>query len=268
MVNVISTKDTHNSNINDAMHYMFTGLKPGTIYNVEVSCRNEVSKGPKMVRQIETPRCLFTDSSDQDTEEAYLILASEKNVFKQSHDIMQLPETMFRLTDYSAFDNITSIAIHVSLKFVFVSDTSGTIRRICFRESRNFQVKTIYKPSKKINSNHIYLSIDWLNYKLYFNEEISISKIDLNGNNKYDVITNFVHMITELHIDPYNAYLYYAYEDNMEVGIYRVDMNLIKSKTVRFHESRLIYKDTAVTVLTVDYANYRIYLPKSNSILS
>ncbi|RWS08705.1 Proto-oncogene tyrosine-protein kinase ROS-like protein [Dinothrombium tinctorium] len=255
------------------LHYMFSDLKGGLSYTISISSMNGAGEGPNATRVIETPRAIVEERDE--SEDAYLILASEKNVIKQSRDIMRPPEIVFRLNDYSALDNITSLAVHVSHKLIFVSDTGGNVRKISLSNSRNIQIQTIFKAKIRSSSKSYLLSTDWLNEKLYLFEGNAISSFDLNGNFKKDVVTGFsqnMAKFSDLHVDPYNGYLYWTYSDLIEGGIYRVDLSRFKDKVVHFQEAQCIYKDKSITVFTIDYSNFRLYFPtnsmKENTIIS
>ena len=58
-----------------------------------------------------------------------LISATEKVVYRYSFGIEQ-PTPIFRLTDYTSVDNITSLGMHKEKDLIFLGDSSGTIRRL------------------------------------------------------------------------------------------------------------------------------------------
>src|SRR5690606_36568323 len=108
-------------------------------------------------------------SSEESSIEHYkLFLASSKEVARRNTELLLDEEIIYHLTDYTENAEITGMAIHVGRKFLFVADSSGTVRRILLKENSSInQVLRIINGSNQPS----HLSIDWLNDRLYLVEE-------------------------------------------------------------------------------------------------
>ncbi|RWS11184.1 proto-oncogene tyrosine-protein kinase ROS-like protein [Dinothrombium tinctorium] len=266
--NTTSNNSTDQINQSSRMHHIFSDLKEGTLYTVSVSCVNTEGEGPSANESVAT---LNSTSDSENFEKAYAVIASDKSVSLVPIDFMSVADKLFRLSDYSSNDSIISIAVHVAKNLLFVSDTNACVRRVSFEDNENIKTQTILKSKTNSISK---LSVDWLNDMLYLLEGSNICRCNLNGRSKHIVVTGFKEKVYDMHVDPYNGYLYWSYSDFFESGIYRIDISRFQTSPVRYREAECIYKDQQfITVFTIDYSNFRLYFPtnrlsEENTIIS
>lgn len=225
-----------------------------------------------------------------------LIVATNKLVKKLSVEATNSASTIYRHTDYSAVENITSLGIHVMNQYIFISDSSGNIRRITIKHAKKSSShgsssslssltsssssssgltpsKTIFK-GKNYSINHTSnLSIDWLNQKIYFvANNAQISRCDLHGDFYELLVEGFDEgsqpgrreVPSNLMVDPINGYLFYALTQTITSGIYRIDLNHFSKGHTVTHKatSEYILSEPTINVFTLDYEKQLIYYPK------
>jgi proto-oncogene tyrosine-protein kinase ROS len=241
-----------------SLHYMFSNLKADTNYKVSVMTRNNFGEGPKDEKNVTTLESDIEKDSETGTTVPEIILATDKEVIKID---FPFEEVIYRLSDYSNSAEISGLAVHVEYKHIFVSDTSGSVRRISLKDENNKYVKTILKDRSRKPS---HLSIDWLNDKLYMIEETKISRCNLDGEYMESVITGFKSRPSDMKVDPYNGFLYWlSNSDSNSASLYRVDLANIESDVLTYNYANLIYQESSINTFTVDFLNYLIYLPIS-----
>ena len=169
------------------------------------------------------------------------------------------PQTLYRQGDYSSVDNITAIAMHVAKNYIFMADTSGTIRRISLSGVRI--TKTILKGrSSQSNITQIsQISVDWLNDHLYIVSQLKISRCDLNGENLEHLVEGFDKSPANVQVDPINGYLFYSLPKD---GIYRHDLKKFAGQSTQHHNSvAILINDEGASAFTLDYEQNRILYP-------
>lgn len=193
---------------------------------------------------------------------------------------------LFRLGDFSKSGNITSMDVHVKYDYIFVGDTTGSIRRIHDLQAIKSSKIVVRGRMDRLQTIIRGISVDWLNDQLYFIEEMDddgaksykIKRCNLNGDLQQDLISTSLNNYYEnsysnkdksyepidLLVDPYNGYLYYTIKGK---GLYRLDLIIFNDnhgqdlKLIQFQDAQHILKEPSITVFTVDYSNYRIYYP-------
>lgn len=256
---------------NGAMNYVFNGLKPKTNYTISIVTFNNFGEGPVCERRISTLDTVMAASEQNNsfianyTSNDYykLFLASTKEVARRNTELLLDEDIIYHLTDYNDNANITGMAIHVLKKYLFVSDTSGAVRRIFLKENSFNQVLRIINGS----NNPSHLSIDWLNDKLYWIEDNRICRCNLDGEFIETVISGFRHRPLDMKVDPYNGYLYFLLNDaHNNTGLYRLDLAFITGERKLNHANvQLIYQNQRISTFAVNYFNYRIYFPVASS---
>jgi len=260
---IIHTEFNPRHNRSVSLHYMFNGLKPNTSYKLSVLTRNNFGEGPKNEQNVTTlePDTKKDLESEQTVPE--LILATDKVVVRRDPVFPIDDDVLFRLSDFTTTAEISGLAVHVEYKYIFVSDTSGFVRRISLKDENNKQIKTILRErSRKLS----HLSVDWLNDKLYLIEETKISRCNLDGEYMESVITGFKNRPSDMKVDPYNGFLYWLSNSDSNTAslLYRVDLANIDKDVLTYNHANLIYQsDSIINTFTLDFLNYRIYLPIS-----
>lgn len=246
----ISVSQTNKSS--QSLHYMFNGLKPNTRYTLSIAARNHAGEGPKEERNITTMTAVIAELPEDESK--YVIFATNNEIRKQDPADIFESKVLFRLTDFSKTETIGGLAIHIERRYVFVSDSSRTIRRISLKETSK-QTRSILK-NRLTQPSH--LSVDWLNDKLYIVDDSGISRCNLDGQHFENVIISSEGQISDMKVDPYNGYLYWISRGE---GLRRVDLALLDINHLDEHDTQLIFQDSWVTNFAVDYDNYRLYLP-------
>ena len=144
-------------NNHEQMNYVFNGLKPDTEFTVSIVTFNNFGEGPvceRVIQTLESPNVVdfsseskeikedeFVENSDEEEDENTrqdlykLFIASTNEVARRDPYKLLNEEIIYHLTDYTENHEITGMAIHVKKKFLFVSDSSGTVRRVLLKEN-------------------------------------------------------------------------------------------------------------------------------------
>ncbi|CAG2100682.1 unnamed protein product [Medioppia subpectinata] len=246
---------------NKSLHYMFNSLKVNTTYNISILTRNNFGEGPKAQTNVTTHEIDIRNMYGNESSVPELFLATDREVLRRDPQFPIDGDVIYRLNDYSTSADISGLAVHVQHKYLFVSDTSGTIRRINLKDEHNKQIRTIVRDRTTKPSG---LSVDWLADKLYMIEESKISRCTLDGDKLESVITGFKTRPADMKVDPYNGYLYWmSISDSNTASLYRIDLALIANDVIAYNYARLIYQEPSVTAFAVDFINYRIFMPIS-----
>lgn len=150
--------------------------------------------------------------------------------------------------------------MHVNNNYLFVADSSGTIRRfnITFINSHNNngKNKTILSSTTStplshrtvmkfitLNQNQVNLSsvnqisVDWLNNMLYIvSGDGKIHRCDLDGYKFQTLIEGFDDKSLgpfNLQVDPINGYLFYSLKGDRKGGIYKIGLSEFPDLTIR-----------------------------------
>ncbi|XP_054163602.1 proto-oncogene tyrosine-protein kinase ROS-like isoform X2 [Oppia nitens] len=264
-------KDLPNSHTSDAhlqmrhnksLHYMFNGLKANQTYNISVLTRNNFGEGPKAQTNVTTLESnIYNIYDNESTTIPELILATDKVVLRRDPEFPIDGDVIFRISDYSKTADINGLAVHVQHKYLFVSDTSGTVRRISLKDDNNKQMRTIVRNRSQKPS---HLSVDWLADNLYMIEENKISRCNLDGERMESVVTGFKTRPADMKVDPYNGYLYWLSISDVNIAsLYRIDLALIANDVMAYNYGNLILQESSISTFAVDFINYRLYAPIS-----
>ena len=158
--------------------------------------------------------------------------------------------------------------MHVGRNFVFIADTSGTIRRLSLSGVR--PTKSILKgKSSQSNITRIsQVSVDWLNDHLYIVSECRISRCDLNGENLEHLVDGFdeepktkSRIPANVQVDPINGYLFWSLSGEEKGGIYRHDLKKFTGQVQHYQSIPILIRDSGVSAFTIDYEQNRILYP-------
>ena len=223
-----------------------------------------------------------------------LISATEKVVYRYSFGIEQ-PTPIFRLTDYTSVDNITSLGMHKEKDLIFLGDSSGTIRRLNISTSNQIKAsKTIFRGKQDNNVTRItQISVDWLNNFVYFASDSKISRVDLTGDltTLQDLVVGFddgpartgLEGPFNVQVDPVNGYLLWSLKGTEKGGIYRLDLISFNGKSQSGHHHHLrgsdkddkepihyqtvplLIREPDIPVFTLDYLGHKILFPRTTA---
>lgn len=153
---------------------------------------------------------------------------------KQGADLLDKPSIVYKTESV-----IRGVAIHVASAQLFVSTSSGYVKRT-----------SIVKPSEpsiilspdRMNFKPLTLSVDWLNLHLYVLGEVKhattvwqIARCHLDGRGLTVAMAGLITKPSHVEVDPYNGYLFWVTRG----GLYRLDLADI-SNGVK-HEVSIIF---------------------------
>ncbi|XP_076317469.1 proto-oncogene tyrosine-protein kinase ROS-like isoform X2 [Tachypleus tridentatus] len=233
------------------LYYMFNNLVPDTTYQVSITTRNSMGEGPPDVKNVTTPSI---PSPTVLSATPYLVLWSQQKVLLQGLDFIESSELLYLSKD--KFNHIVGVGLHVKKKIIFVSDTSGSVHSILLHQKD--KVNTI------IHNSTFYpglLSVDWLNDHLYMEEKNQISRCNLKGTMCQVVVSGFKNKPSTFHVDPYNGFLFWAWEEDSETRLYSLDLGRISSDSVPADSGHVIMKGTSLTTFAVDHKNFQLLVP-------
>ncbi|KAL3277022.1 hypothetical protein HHI36_012384 [Cryptolaemus montrouzieri] len=220
--------------------------------------RNGAGIGPPAQVTISTP----PEPLIRGSKKPILILGTEHSVIEQGTYILDEPVIL-----YETEKRIKGLAVHISQKLLFVSESDGHIAKMSL-ESRN--TSYILSPDR-INFKPLDLSVDWLNGQLYILGEVGhenkmwqIARCGLDGSGLTVAIAGLVVKPHCVEVDPYNGYLFWALEGHTKGGLYRLDLADI-SNGIR-HEVRpeIILKDPSLGAFTLDHTNFSLLVARQN----
>lgn len=248
-------------NLTNPLSYTFANLKSNTLYTVGISTLNRYGEGPQAQQNITTSFQNTSYSIEMTEPEPFLLMASNQKIYNQSSDLAE--EKVILYYSQNEMNNITSMDIHYKRKLIYFADSSGSLWHLSF--SRLGKASRIWLKSKDLKTLKVTkLSIDWINDELYFLVDREIIKSDLSGNVKQTVISGLGKQTRDIHVDPYNGYLYWSVTGPAKGGLYRISLRESNepSKVTRF------LKETNINVFTIDYQNRRVYFPENDTIFS
>ena len=117
--------------------FIVSGLKANATYHVELTATNHKGQGPPALLQVAT----YPTTKSVEDGRGYLLLTSGPTLYKLGLDFME--QSKFIINTTSGLD-IVGIAAHIPLKFIYISDTNGSVyqiylvnkdQRILFRSS-------------------------------------------------------------------------------------------------------------------------------------
>ncbi|XP_011346152.2 proto-oncogene tyrosine-protein kinase ROS isoform X2 [Ooceraea biroi] len=242
-------------------HYMFQNLEPNQNYSVSVTMRNGVGEGPPATIYISTT----PEPTVKDTQLPILIVGGEHVVLKQGADLLDSPSIVYKTESV-----IRGVAIHVASAQLFVSTSSGYVKRT-----------SIIKPSEpdiilspdRMNFKPLTLSVDWLNLHLYVLGEVKhvttvwqIARCNLDGRGLTVAMAGLITKPSHVEVDPYNGYLFWVTRG----GLYRLDLADISNGVKHEVQPYLILEDAHLGAFTVDHTNFRLLVPHhtQNTVIS
>ncbi|XP_077293792.1 receptor protein-tyrosine kinase sevenless [Arctopsyche grandis] len=255
------------------LFYMFQSLSPSCTYTVSVAMRNAAGKGPVASVNVTTPALPIAVASKQ----PILILSGRHAIFQQPPDIVAEPILLFKISH-----RILGIGIDVDRDLLFISDSNNSIYKTSL--SKGGPPLTTILTSSKITFKPLDLSVDWLNEHLYILGEVKrdelgegsdvtrwqIVRCDFDGNYQTIAFGGLQFKPIHIEVDPYNGYLFWVLQGEVNGGLYRLDLadisNGVKHKIIPNN----ILKDSDLGAFTIDHTNFRILVPhlKNNTVLS
>ncbi|KPM08333.1 proto-oncogene tyrosine-protein kinase ROS-like protein [Sarcoptes scabiei] len=270
----------HQSDQTKVHNYVFNDLSAQTKYTIIIATHNNFGEGPRCQKSLFTLEKHPSKNNDVDTnyeqfEQFKLYLASSKSITRRNIDMLLEEEVLYHLTDYVENAEITSMAIHIAYRFLFVADSSGTIRRILLNKNSINQVVRIVNGINQPT----HLNVDWLNDRLYWLEEPNyLMRSNLDGESVESIYIDSLYSNQkpiDFKVDPYNGYFFWLQTNIFNrTMIYRLDMYHLdnsKPKAKLRSNVELIYQsDVYIPTFTLNFLNYRLILPmiQTNSIHS
>ncbi|XP_038044153.1 proto-oncogene tyrosine-protein kinase ROS-like [Patiria miniata] len=248
--------------------HTFVRLEPGTVYNVTVTARNADGESPE-ARQTMTTQPPLNDTSIQ----PYLVVGVSAVFFPTNNWASYVSFAPFDKLgvefpqDVHVADientTIADVAVHYWKKLLYLSDSSGAIHRRAVNVSN---LDTYNSPSEVIyNSTKVatLLTVDWLFDHLYFAQENQILRCDLTCSQAAEVVINGLDSTpTELHVDPYNGFIYWS-EFGPSKGIYRLDLAHLGNNANG--QKQLIVQLENVETFLIDPTGYQVIFPNASS---
>ncbi|KAG1702093.1 Proto-oncogene tyrosine-protein kinase ROS [Nymphon striatum] len=239
------------SDLSDSNFYIWSNLEPDTEYEFSVAAQNNEGTGPSSFRTLRTPAL----HEGMDSIEPYIILAASYKIMKQTLSMVSFPEQLYQSSNSSI--SIKGLSLHVKLGLMFLSDSSGYVYKMSL-ENKALPIGTIISKSPFYPQA---LSVDWLNNKLYLAEKNQISRCDLDGKGYKIVISGIEPQPTDLQVDPYNGFLYWAVHGIPNGGIYQIDLASLGKVLLHQRDSRPLLKDYLLSAFAIDYKKFSILYP-------
>ncbi|XP_021913370.1 proto-oncogene tyrosine-protein kinase ROS isoform X3 [Zootermopsis nevadensis] len=246
--------------------YMFKNLVPDRNYTLSVSMRNVVGEGPPATTLVSTP----PEPTVKDTRKPNLILGTYHTVLRREADILAEPMIV-----YNTSHIIKGVAIHVSHRLLFVSDSAGYVASSSLM--RYEAPSTILTPSHA-NFLPLDLSVDWLNDQLYILGEVThstgpmwqVARCGLDGRGLTIAVAGILTKPYHIEVDPYNGYLFWVIQGATIGGLYRLDLHDISNGVKHEVRPHVILEDPNLGAFTVDHKNFRLLVPNhsQNTVVS
>ncbi|CAG2066233.1 unnamed protein product, partial [Timema podura] len=145
---------------NNTNFYMCKNLLPDRNYSVSVAMRNGVGEGPSVSILVSTP----PEQTVEDKLKPTLIISTQHKVIRQIADIMADQVTIAQRQN-----TITGMAIHLSRRLLFISDSGGFVKSSSLNQ---FSEPRVILSPEQASFNPLSLSADWLNDQLYILGEV------------------------------------------------------------------------------------------------
>ncbi|XP_022081965.1 proto-oncogene tyrosine-protein kinase ROS-like [Acanthaster planci] len=250
--------------------YTFIRLEPGTLYTVTVEARNAKGMSPEARLSITT----LPPLNDTSIQPFLVVGVTAFNFFTSTLASHVSFTPLDKLEDLTIFpsdthiadvENVTiaDVAVHYWEKLLYLSDSAGRIHRrpvnVSNLDTWNTSSEVIYSGTKVTTL----LTVDWLFDHLYFVQENQILRCDLACSQSPEVVIDGLDLTpTELHVDPYNGFIYWS-ELGLSKGIYRLDLaHLGNNATAR--KELIIQLDNVETFL-IDPVGYQVIFPNANN---
>ncbi|KAK5650142.1 hypothetical protein RI129_001171 [Pyrocoelia pectoralis] len=242
--------------------YTYRDLIPARNYTVSISMTNGIGTGPAAHILVSTP----PESLAKELQQPVLILNSHHLVIEQGTDMLAVP-----LVLYSTKEFIKGIAIHISKKLLFVSDSSAKVHKISFSNmTKNSAPVTILSPSH-IDFLPLELSIDWLNNQLYILGEVThqrqvwqITRCNLDGHGHQVALAGLRVKPRHIEVDPYNGFLFWVIQGSTGGGLFRLDLADISNGIKHNVHPEQILSEPNLGAFTVDHTNFRLLCSNQN----
>ncbi|XP_031333150.1 proto-oncogene tyrosine-protein kinase ROS isoform X2 [Photinus pyralis] len=242
--------------------YTYRDLMPARNYTVAISMTNGVGTGPAAEILVSTPQ----ESLVKELQQPVLILNSHHLVIEQGTDMLAVPVVL-----YSTQELIKGIAIHISKKLLFVSDSSAKVYKISFA---NTTISST--PSSILSHPHIdflpqELSVDWLNNQLYILGEVThqrqvwqITRCNLDGHGHQVALAGLRVKPHHIEVDPYNGFLFWVIQGSTGGGLFRLDLADISNGIKHNVHPEQILSEPNLGAFTVDHTNFRLLCSNQN----
>nr|CAD7427324.1 unnamed protein product [Timema monikensis] len=234
---------------NNTNFYMCKNLLPDRNYSVSVAMRNGVGEGPSVSILVSTP----PEQTVEDKLKPMLIISTQHKVIRQIADIMAEQVTIAHRQN-----TITGMAIHVSRRLLFISDSGGFVKS----SSLKHFTRVILSP-EQASFSPLSLSADWLNDQLYILGEVQhpsgprwqVARCGLDGRGLTVAVAGFLYKPQNMQVDPYNGYLFWSINGGNKKGLYKLDLADISNGVKHEVLPDIISEDPHLGAFTVDHTN-------------
>ncbi|XP_059481438.1 proto-oncogene tyrosine-protein kinase ROS isoform X2 [Neocloeon triangulifer] len=246
-------------------YYLWQKVPPGRDYSISVAARNWEGEGPASLSYVSTPEEpeVFSD------ENAQVLLCTEDIIYRLELDIVgDITEV------YRSNSELLGCAVHLRYKYIFFSDTSGSVFRIPMNFSANPELVI---DKSVLGFEPLSLSVDWLNDALYIVGEAadhskwSISKCLLDGQGSTVTYAGLNSKPRQLQVDPYNGYIFWIKSNAQnEDSLYRLDLAEPSNGVKHGTKPEVIIENTMIGAYTIDHTGLRLFVAdeKQNTIFS
>ncbi|XP_071801017.1 proto-oncogene tyrosine-protein kinase ROS-like [Asterias amurensis] len=251
--------------------HTFGRLVPNTSYTVTVEARNAEGTSPGAAQNVTTLPAV-NDTGIQPFlvagVTAYSFPLETKASYISFTPLDKLENAAIFPSDLHIVDveeqTIADVAVHYWKSLLFLSDTSGTIHRrtvdVNNLESWNTSSEVIFNSSKVVTL----LTVDWLFDHLYFVQENQILRCDLSCSQTPEVVIDALDSSpSELHIDPYNGFLYWS-ELGFMRGIYRLDLSHLIPTSSTYQQELIIEADD-IESFFIDPSGFQVIFPNATN---
>nr|CAD7258653.1 unnamed protein product [Timema shepardi] len=236
---------------NNTNFYMCKNLLPDRNYSVSVAMRNGVGEGPSVSILVSTP----PEQTVEDKLKPMLIISTQHKVIRQIADIVAEQVTIARRQN-----TITGMAIHVSRRLLFISDSGGFVKSSSLNQ---FSEPRVILSPEQASFSPLSLSADWLNDQLYILGEVQhpsgprwqVARCGLDGRGLTVAVAGFLYKPQNMQVDPYNGYLFWSINGGNKKGLYKLDLADISNGVKHEVLPDIISEDPHLGAFTVDHTN-------------
>nr|CAD7570351.1 unnamed protein product [Timema californicum] len=230
---------------------MCKNLLPDRNYSVSVAMRNGVGEGPSVSILVSTP----PEQTVEDKLKPMLIISTQHKVIRQIADIVAEQVTIARRQN-----TITGMAIHVSRRLLFISDSGGFVKSSSLNQ---FSEPRVILSPEQASFSPLSLSADWLNDQLYILGEVQhpsgprwqVARCGLDGRGLTVAVAGFLYKPQNMQVDPYNGYLFWSINGGNKKGLYKLDLADISNGVKHEVLPDIISEDPHLGAFTVDHTN-------------
>ncbi|PIK47989.1 putative proto-oncogene tyrosine-protein kinase ROS [Apostichopus japonicus] len=238
--------------------HVFTDQLPNTTYNISVAARNSFGSGPLRAQSVTT----LEAQSDNSTT-PYLVVSVERSRFSPPfapvsavellpipYEELEISKTIHLISNESS--KILDVAVHYDKSFLFFIDEMGTIHRKNISDLST-AVNETSTEEILVGSSTTRIDVDWLYDEIYYIEGVNINKCSIDGTGVTLAVGPLDDAPTELTVDPFNGYLFWA----DSTGIFRLDLQDVRNGN--FDMKERILEITNASAFTVDPSSYEIF---------